>query len=111
MFGNQALNAWQTRAGMEQARNQFGLGLLGTMMQGYGMQPYEQTTSTSKPWWETALGVAGTVAPFFSNMTGGYHGGVESSVPNSYPGLTPGWNYTGLDPSTLPGYYPGLSGF
>jgi hypothetical protein len=26
MFGNQALNAWQQRAGMEQARNQFGLG-------------------------------------------------------------------------------------
>ncbi len=59
-FGNQALNSWQQRAAMEQARQQFGLGMLGTQLQAYGQQP-------STPWWQTALGVAGTVAPFFSS--------------------------------------------
>jgi hypothetical protein len=59
MFGNQALNAYQSRAGMEQMRNQFGLGLLDAQLRGYGVQ--QQDT----PWWQTALGVAGTAAPFF----------------------------------------------
>jgi len=57
-FGNQALDAWRTRAGMEQARNQFGLGLLDAQLRGYGTPP------GSEPWWKTALGVAGTVAPY-----------------------------------------------
>lgn len=60
MFGNQALNAWQQRAGMEQARNQFGLGLLDAQLRGYGSQ--EQNKGT--PWWQTALQVAGTAAPY-----------------------------------------------
>src|SRR5690606_15750616 len=47
-----------TRAGMEQARNQFGLGLLDAQLRGYGTPP------GSEPWWKTALGVAGTVAPY-----------------------------------------------
>jgi hypothetical protein len=45
MFGNQALQAAQQRAAMEQMRNQFGLGLLNTQIQGYG--------SEGAPWWET----------------------------------------------------------
>lgn len=57
-FGNQALDAYRTRAGMEQARNQFGLGLLGAQLQAYGSEDHT-------PWWQTALGVAGTAAPFF----------------------------------------------
>ncbi len=44
-FGNQALQAYQTRAQMEQARNNYGLGLLNTQIQGYG--------SEGAPWWET----------------------------------------------------------
>lgn len=59
MFGNQALNSYQLRSGMENARNQFGLGLLDTQIRGYG-------ADQSEPWWKTALGVAGTVAPFFA---------------------------------------------
>lgn len=60
MFGNQALNAWQQRAGMEQARNQFGLGLLDAQLRGYGSQ--EQNKGT--PWWQTAMQWAGTAAPY-----------------------------------------------
>lgn len=60
MFGNQALSAYNTRAGMEQARNQFGLGLMDSMMR--SRQVEEQTKGT--PWWKTALSVAGTVAPY-----------------------------------------------
>ncbi len=58
MFGNQALQGYQTRAGMEQSRNQFGLGLLDAQLRGYGAK--------DPPWWQQALGVAGTVAPFFA---------------------------------------------
>lgn len=57
MFGNQVLNAYNTRAGMEQARNQFGLGLLDAQMRAYG-------SSQGTPWWQKALSVAGTAAPY-----------------------------------------------
>lgn len=60
MFGNQALSAYNQRAGMEQARNQFGLGLLDAQMRSQGMAKEQQ----GRPWWQTALGVAGTVAPY-----------------------------------------------
>jgi hypothetical protein len=60
MFGNQALNAWQQRAGMEQARNQFGMGMLDAQLRGYGTQEASKGT----PWWQTALSVAGTAAPY-----------------------------------------------
>lgn len=62
-FGNQALNSWQQRAAMEQARQQFGLGAMDAQIRAAQMQ--EATKGT--PWWQTALGVAGTVAPFFSS--------------------------------------------
>jgi hypothetical protein len=60
MFGNQALNAMQMRQASEQARNQFGLGLLGAQLQGYNTQ--EQNKGT--PWWQTAAQWAGTAAPY-----------------------------------------------
>ncbi len=60
MFGNQALNAYGQRAGMDQARNQFGLGYLDAQMRSQQLG-HEQK---GQPWWKTALGVAGTVAPY-----------------------------------------------
>jgi hypothetical protein len=57
-FGNQALDAWRTQAGMEQARNQFGLGLLDAQLRG------QQVGQGETPWWQTALNVAGTAAPY-----------------------------------------------
>lgn len=56
MFGNQAMSSYQLRNAAEQSRNQFGLGLLGAQIQGQQAQP--------KPWWQTALEVAGNVAPY-----------------------------------------------
>lgn len=55
-FGNQALQDWANRSN-------YGLGLLNTQLQGYQANQGAQGT----PWWQTALGVAGTVAPFFSD--------------------------------------------
>lgn len=60
MFGNQALNAYQTRAGMEQNRNQFGLGLMDAQIRSQNAANDQKGT----PWWKTALSVAGTVAPY-----------------------------------------------
>lgn len=60
MFGNQALSAYNTRAGMEQNRNQFGLGLMDAQMRAQGNANDQKGT----PWWKTALSVAGTVAPY-----------------------------------------------
>lgn len=59
-FGNQALNAWQQQAGMEANRQNYGLGLMDTQLR--AAQGQEQQKGT--PWWKTALGVAGTVAPY-----------------------------------------------
>lgn len=58
MFGNQALSAFNQRAGMEQARNSTGMGLLGMQLEG------QNTKNQGTPWWKTALSVAGTVAPY-----------------------------------------------
>jgi hypothetical protein len=67
-FGNQALNAWQTRSGMEQARNQFGLGLLDAQLRGQNIGlGHRQLDQSKVPWWQTALGIGGTIAPFFSS--------------------------------------------
>jgi hypothetical protein len=60
MFGNQALNAWQQRSGMEQARNQFGLGLLDAQMRGY----QTDKATEGEPWWKKAIGIAGAAAPY-----------------------------------------------
>lgn len=62
-FGNQALNSWQQRAAMEQSRQQFGLGAMDAQIRAAQMQE----ATKGAPWWQTALGVAGTVAPFFSS--------------------------------------------
>jgi hypothetical protein len=58
MFGNQALSAFNQRAGMEQSRNSTGMGLLGMQLEG------QNTKNQGTPWWKTALSVAGTVAPY-----------------------------------------------
>lgn len=60
MFGNQALNAYGQRAGLEQSRNQFGLGYLDAQMRSQQLANEQK----GQPWWKTALGVAGTVAPY-----------------------------------------------
>lgn len=60
-FGNQALNAWQNRMGAEQARNQFGLGLLDAQLRGYNInQAGNQMGGNSG--WNTAIGTGGTIA-------------------------------------------------
>ncbi len=66
MFGNQALNSWQQRMGMEQMRNQFGTDMMNTQLRGYAMQPPDQ------PWWQKALNIGGQIAPFaLAPFTGG----------------------------------------
>src|SRR4030095_10114805 len=60
MFGNQALNSYGQLAGMQAARQNYGLGLMDTQLRGYNTS--EQNKGT--PWWQTALGIAGTVAPY-----------------------------------------------
>lgn len=63
MFGNQALQSQQNLNAMTANRQNYGLGLLDAQLRGYGTDKATQGT----PWWQTALGVAGTVAPFFSD--------------------------------------------
>ncbi len=68
MFGNQALNAYGQQAGMENQRNQYGLGLLDAQMRGYGMQQQFK----EQPWWQKALNIGGQIAPFaLAPFTGG----------------------------------------
>jgi hypothetical protein len=64
MFGNQALNAYGQRAGMEANRNQYGLGLINAQMEASRNAQQQKGT----PWWQTALNVAGTVAPYAALM-------------------------------------------
>ena len=61
-FGNQALNAYGQRAGMEANRNQYSLGLLNAQTGAYG----QQTTPT--PWWQQVLGAAGSVLPYIPGL-------------------------------------------
>lgn len=63
MFGNQALGSFGNMAQLQANRQNYGLGLLDAQLRGYGSQQQNQGT----PWWQTALGIAGTVAPFFSD--------------------------------------------
>ena len=60
MFGNQALNSYQSRAGMEQARNQFGMSMLDAQLRGFGAEE----AAKGDPWWRTALHVAAVAAPY-----------------------------------------------
>lgn len=66
MFGNQALNAYNQRFGQDQARNQYGLGLLGAQQGSINQQ------SGSTPWWKTALKYGAIAAPYVAApFTGG----------------------------------------
>lgn len=56
-FGNQALQSWQNRMGMENNRNVQGLAYMDNQLRGH-----QGTKGT--PWWQTALKVAGTAAPY-----------------------------------------------
>jgi len=60
MFGNQAMNAMGMRVGQEQNRNNLGLGLIDANIRALDGQSQNQR----RPWWQTALGVAGTAAPY-----------------------------------------------
>lgn len=60
MFGNQAMNAMGQRIGLEANRNNFGLGLIDANLRALDGSSQNQ----GQPWWRTALGVAGTVAPY-----------------------------------------------
>ena len=67
MFGNQALQGYGLQGNLEQGRQKTGLDLLGMQMGVYGNQA-NQTQPT--PAWKTALGVAGTVAPYVAQYYG-----------------------------------------
>jgi hypothetical protein len=77
MFGNQALSAYGTRAGIESQRQQTGLGLLAAQMQGYGPQA---NAPAGTPGWQTALGVAGTVAPYVAQYYGSKNAGSKAML-------------------------------
>lgn len=72
MFGNQALQSYGLRSNMEQSRNQYGLGLLGAQMSAFGPQANQQPGT---PWWQTAMKVGGTVAPYLAKYYGSRGGG------------------------------------
>jgi hypothetical protein len=57
-FGNQALNAYQNRINLENQRNNYGLGLLGTQVSAAG------GTTAQDPWWKTLLNTAGSVVNY-----------------------------------------------
>ncbi len=61
LFGSQALQGFGQRGQMEQFRNQYGLGLIDAQLRAMNGQPQEEQ---GRPWWQTALQVAGTVAPY-----------------------------------------------
>lgn len=60
MFGSQALQGMGMRGQFESNRNNFGLGLIDANLRALG----EQQQNQGQPWWKTALGIAGTVAPY-----------------------------------------------
>lgn len=63
--GNQMLGSYGMAGNLAGQRQNYGLNLLGTQLGGYSANQGAQ----GSPWWQTALGVAGTVAPFFSDRT------------------------------------------
>lgn len=58
-FGNQALQAYNQRANLDQIRNNYGLGLIGSQLDSLGQQ-----AQPGKPWWQTAIDVGTSVIPF-----------------------------------------------
>lgn len=88
MFGNQALNSWNQRMGMEQNRMGMGNDLLRLQLQGYGMQQQEQ------PWWQKALNIGGQIAPFaLAPFTGGTSLMMAGRMPQ-FGGGSPSINYS-----------------
>jgi len=59
-FGNQALQAYQQRAQMDQLRNQYGLGLIDSQIRALNPE-----SGKAKPWWQTGLEIGGAVAGAF----------------------------------------------
>ena len=104
-FGNQALDAYRNRMGLEQMRNNLGLGLLDTQVRAYGQQ------QPTEPWWKQALGMAGSAM----NMLGGpsapsSNAGPSGSTPMGYntPNGMQGTSFQGYQsqmPSGQPGNY------
>lgn len=84
-FGNQALNAYGQRAGMEQARNQQGLGLLGTQIQGYSAMTPKKSVL------DTILGGVGSIVPYLGGFGGGGMDAGNEAV-NQLPQGTDYWN-------------------
>lgn len=75
MFGNQVMQSYGMRGNLEQNRTNAGLALLASRLSGNNaMQQYLNQNPTT-PWWKTALGVAGTVAPYVAKYYGGRNAG------------------------------------
>ena len=75
MFGRQAMDAYGTRASMENSRRNYGLGLLDSELRASGAVDNSLTANKGTPWWKTALQVGGTVAPYVAQYYGGRNGG------------------------------------
>lgn len=75
MFGRQAMDAYGTRASMESNRRGAGLGLLDAELRASGAVDSSLNANKGAPWWQTALKVGGTVAPYVAQYYGGRNGG------------------------------------
>lgn len=89
-FGNQALQSYGQRINLEGMRNQQSLGLLDAQIRAYGGQ------SVTPPWWQQALGAAGSVLPYLSSnkptspttpTTPGQQGPTGQTGPQGTPGV------------------------
>ena len=88
-FGNQALQAYQNRIALEQARNNYGLGLLGTQVSAYGGQV------NTPSWWQQLLNAAGSVAPYL------FGGGSSGSSGSSGGSFNPSYDPSGGGTNTI----------
>lgn len=88
-FGNQALNAYGQRIGAENARNNYGLNLLGTQLQGYSANQGQQ----GSPWWQKALAAtaAGAATYFTGGLAAPAAGAIYGGIANA--GRNGGYNY------------------
>ena len=79
MFANQVAQTYGMRGSLEQNRNNMGIALLASRLGSTNaMQEYLNANKTA-PWWQTALKVGGTVAPYIAQ----YYGGRNGSIPMS----------------------------
>lgn len=60
MFGNQAMQGLSQMGQLEANRNNFGLGLIDMNLRALN----DGKANEGTPWWKTALGIAGTAAPY-----------------------------------------------